>query len=66
MNTKIRTILKDGEAYRITFDGDGVLDTVESRGKFLPSTNSVVRQIIKHADEIRAGYIPDGFKRPNL
>lgn len=57
----MKTVLeKDGKIYVITFDKYGDLDTVEQR---LVSTNRVVKQIINHADEIRQGKIPQGFKK---
>ena len=55
--------IKDGKVYTISFDEYQELDTVEKDGKFLFSTNRVVKKIITHADSIRRGNIPEGFKK---
>lgn len=60
MNTRIE---KGGKVYEVTFDEDGVLDTVECNGKFLSLVNRVVRQILTNSDKIQRGQLPTGFTR---
>ncbi|MBG24178.1 MAG: hypothetical protein CMF22_12085 [Idiomarinaceae bacterium] len=60
MNTRIE---KGGKVYEVTFDEDGVLDTVVCDGKFLSLVNRVVRQILTNSDKIQRGQLPTGFTR---
>lgn len=55
------TLYKDTFQFRILFDADGVLDTVQRDGQTLSTQNRYVKQILNHADTIRAGLVPPGF-----
>lgn len=54
---------KNGKTYVVTFDDDGVVDTVHCDGVALAATNRVVKQILNNADMILRGFIPHGFER---
>lgn len=56
-----RKLCKDGKIYTVTFDEYYVVDTVECNGKFLPSTNKVVKQILNNATDIMYHKLPRGF-----
>lgn len=54
---------KARKIYEITFDEEGVLDTVVCEGVALSTKNRVVASILTHADKIRRGNIPTGFEK---
>ena len=63
MASTVNTLKKNGKTYRITFDDEGVLDTVECGGKLLSTKNAACKQIANNADKILRGLIPEGFDR---
>jgi hypothetical protein len=58
-----RKLMKKGKVYVITFDDEGIIDTVECGGEFLSTKNAVVKSILVHEDAIRYGNIPKGFEK---
>ena len=59
--TIVRKLQHKNKVYTITFDEDGILDTVVCDGKLLVSTNAVVKKIFNNADMILVGCVPEGF-----
>jgi hypothetical protein len=57
----VRKIVKDGKVYKVTFDNEGIVDTVELDGKLLVSTNKVVKIILNNSEDILHGFAPKGF-----
>jgi len=61
--TMRRKLSKKNKTYIITFDEEGIVDTVECEGVLLSTKNAVVKSILVHEDDIRRGFIPKGFEK---
>jgi hypothetical protein len=58
-----RYLKKEGKVYIVTFDSEGVLDTVSCGGELLSLKNRVVQQVLNNANKILAGFTaPKGFE----
>lgn len=58
----IRKVQVKNKNYTLTFDSEGVLDTVtDESGKLLHGGQAIVQRFVKYQTELRAGYIPANF-----
>lgn len=52
---------KTNKVYVLTYDSEGVLDTIQRDGEYIVSTHHVAKSLVANYEKISRGIFPNGF-----